>query len=84
MLEKYIPKRFANALIKHVAAVTLFIPYYYSFSYNPYYQDFVLATFFAALFMMTVFTSWKQTVSGIFFTGICESLQAIPSVFIIS
>ena len=59
MLEKYIPKRFANALVKHVAAVTLFIPYYYSFSYNPYYQDFVLATFFAALFMMTVFTSWK-------------------------
>ena len=59
MLEKYIPKHVANALIKHVAAVTLFVPYYYAHNYNVYYQDFALATFFAAFFMITVFTSWK-------------------------
>ncbi len=59
MLEKYIPKRFANALIKHVMVVTLLFPYYYSIHYNIYCQDFILAIFFAVLFMITVFTSWK-------------------------
>lgn len=59
MLEKYIPKRFANALIKHVIAVTLLIPYYYSIPYNIYCQDYTLAGFFAVLFMAAVFTSWK-------------------------
>ena len=59
MLEKYIPKRFANALLKHVVAVTLLIPYYYSKRYDIYYQDFILAMFFVILFMITVFTSWK-------------------------
>jgi len=59
MLEKHIPKRFANALLKHVLAVTLFIPYYYSKSYNIYFPDFILATFFSTLCLVTICTSWK-------------------------
>ena len=59
MFEKYIPKRYANALLKHVVAVTLFIPYYYSKSYNIYFPDFILATFFSTLCLITICTSWK-------------------------
>lgn len=59
MLEKYIPKRYANALLKHVVAVTMFIPYYYSKSYNIYFPDFILATFFSTLCLITICTSWK-------------------------
>ena len=59
MLEKYIPKRYANALLKHVVAVTVFIPYYYSKSYNIYFPDFILATFFSTLCLITICTSWK-------------------------
>lgn len=59
MLEKYIPKRFATAMIKHVIAATLFFPYIYSHNNNVYYQDFVLPNFFAILAMVFIFTSWK-------------------------
>lgn len=59
MLEKYIPKRFATAMIKHVIAATLFFPYIYSHNENWYYQDFVLPNFFAILAMVFIFTSWK-------------------------
>jgi len=59
MLEKYIPKRFATAMIKHVIAVTLFFPYYYSHNSNPFCQDFVLANFFAILAIVFICTSWK-------------------------
>lgn len=59
MLEKYIPKRFATAMIKHVIAVTLFFPYFYSHNNNPSYLDFVLSNFFAILAMVFICTSWK-------------------------
>ncbi len=59
MLSKYIPKRFAQAMIKHVVAVSLFFPYVYSARGNMYYQDFILANFFAILAMVFIFTSWK-------------------------
>lgn len=59
MLEKYIPKRFATAMIKHVIAVSLFFPYFYSHNDNPAYQDFILANFFVVLAMVFICTSWK-------------------------
>lgn len=59
MLSNYIPKRFAQAMIKHVVAVSLFFPYIYSARANMYYQDFILANFFAILAMVFIFTSWK-------------------------
>ena len=59
MLEKYIPKRFATAMIKHVIAATLFFPYIYSHNENWHYQDFILPNFFAILAMVFIFTSWK-------------------------
>lgn len=59
MLSNIIPKRFASALIKHVVAVSLFIPYFYSKTGNYYYQDYILANFFAILAMIAILTSWK-------------------------
>ena len=58
-------------MIKHVIAVTLFFPYYYSQRTNPYYQDFILANFFAILAMVFILTSWKLDFkrNGIFVTG---------------
>lgn len=79
MLEKYIPKRFATAMIKHVIAVTLFFPYYtFESSKNPYYQNFILANFFAILAMVFVCTSWKLEFkrNAIFITGLSILLVA--------
>ncbi len=59
MLSKYIPKRYAQALLKHVVAVSLFIPYIYSMTNNPFYQDFILANAFTILTMISILTSWK-------------------------
>lgn len=72
MLEKYIPKRFATAMIKHVIAVTLFFPYFYSHNGNWYYQDFILANFFAVLAIVFICTSWKLDFkrNGIFVAGL--------------
>ena len=71
MLSKYIPKRFAQAMIKHVVAVSLFFPYFYSFRGNFFYQDFILANFFAVLAMIFIFTSWKLDLkkNGILLAG---------------
>jgi len=71
MLSKYIPKRFAQAMIKHVVAVSLFIPYIYSHRDNCYYQDFILANFFAVLAIIFIFTSWKLDLrkNGILLAG---------------
>ena len=59
MLSKYIPKRYATAMLKHVVAVSLFFPYVYSKSVNIFYADFILANFFAILAMIFILTSWK-------------------------
>lgn len=59
MLSKYIPKRYATAMLKHIVAVSLFFPYVYSKSVNIYYADFILANFFAILTMIFILTSWK-------------------------
>lgn len=59
MLSKYIPKRYATAMLKHVVAVSLFFPYVYSKSANFFYADFILANFFAILAMIFILTSWK-------------------------
>lgn len=71
MLSKYIPKHFAQAMIKHVVAVSLFFPYVYSARENLYYQDFILANFFAVLAMIFIFTSWKLDLrkNGILLAG---------------
>lgn len=71
MLSNYIPKRFAPTLIKHVVAVSLFIPYFYSKSFNYFYQDYILANFFAILAMICIFTSWKLDLrkNGILLAG---------------
>lgn len=71
MLSKYIPKRFAQAMIKHVVAVSLFFPYIYSHRDNCYYQDFILANFFAVLAIIFIFTSWKLDLrkNGILLAG---------------
>lgn len=71
MLSNYIPKRFAQAMIKHVVAVSLFFPYIYSHRNNCYYQDFILANFFAVLAMVFIFTSWKLDLrkNGILLAG---------------
>lgn len=78
MLSKYIPKRIGNALIKHVIAVTLFIPYFYTHNYNTYYQDFILANFFALLSIVFICTSWKLDFrrNGIFLCGMGTLLIA--------
>lgn len=78
MLSKYIPKRFAPALLKHVVAVSLFIPYIYSHRDNCYYQDFILANFFAVLTMICIFTSWKLDLrkNGILLAGMAILLIA--------
>ncbi len=78
MLEKYIPKRFANAMIKHVIAASLFFPYFYSHNDNYYYQDFVLPNFFAVLAIVFIFTSWKLEFkrNAIFVTGLSILLVA--------
>lgn len=78
MLEKYIPKRFATAMIKHVIAVTLFFPYFYTKNGNPAYADFVLANFFAILTMVFILTSWKLDFkrNAIFVTGLSILLVA--------
>lgn len=78
MLSKYIPKRFAPALLKHVVAVSLFFPYIYSHRDNCYYQDFILANFFAVLTMICIFTSWKLDLrkNGILLTGMAILLIA--------
>lgn len=72
MLTKYIPKRYAQALLKHVVAVSLFIPYIYSKTNNVWYQDFILANAFAILTMITIITSWKLEFkkNGIFLAGL--------------
>ncbi len=71
MLSNYVPKRFAQAMIKHVVAVSLFIPYFYSKSFNYYYQDYILANFFAILAMVFILTSWKLDLrkNGILLAG---------------
>jgi len=71
MLSNYIPKRFAQAMIKHVVAVSLFFPYIYSARENCFYQDFILANFFAVLAMIFIFTSWKLDLrkNGILLAG---------------
>ena len=78
MLSNYIPKRFAPALIKHVVAVSLFIPYFYSKSFNYFYQDYILANFFAILAMICIFTSWKLDLrkNGILLAGMSILLIA--------
>ena len=78
MLEKYIPKRFATAMIKHVIAVTLFFPYFYAKNDNPAYADFVLANFFAILAIVFICTSWKLEFkrNAIFVTGLSILLVA--------
>ena len=78
MLEKYIPKKFATAMIKHVIAVTLFFPYFYAKNDNPAYADFVLANFFAILAMVFICTSWKLEFkrNAIFVTGLSILLVA--------
>jgi len=78
MLEKYIPKRFATAMIKHVIAVTLFFPYFYAKNDNPAYADFVLANFFAILTIVFILTSWKLEFkrNAIFVTGLSILLVA--------
>ena len=72
MLSKYIPKRYAQALLKHVVAVSLFIPYIYSKTNNIMYQDFILANAFAVLAMIAILTSWKLDLkkNGIFLAGL--------------
>jgi len=72
MLAQYIPKRFANAMLKHLVAVTLLFPYFYSSKNNLYYQDFTLSNFFAILTMIFIFTSWKIDLkrNGIFLAGL--------------
>lgn len=72
MLEKYIPKRFATAMIKHVIAVTLFFPYFTAPNGNHFYQEFILANFFAILAMVFICTSWKLDFkrNGIFVAGL--------------
>lgn len=72
MLTKYIPKRYAQALLKHVVAVSLFIPYIYSKTNNVWYQDFILANAFAILTMITIISSWKLEFkkNGIFLAGL--------------
>lgn len=72
MLEQYIPKRFATAMLKHVIAVTLFIPYFYTKNGNAGYQDYILANLFAVLAMVFICTSWKLEFkrNGIFITGL--------------
>lgn len=71
MLSNYVPKRFATAMIKHVVAVSLFIPYFYCKDGNYYYQDYILANFFAILAMICIFTSWKLDLrkNGILLAG---------------
>lgn len=71
MLSNYIPKRFAQAMIKHVVAASLFFPYIYSARENCFYQDFILANFFAILAMVFIFTSWKLDLrkNGILLAG---------------
>lgn len=78
MFEKYIPKRFATAMIKHVIAVTLFFPYFYAKNGNPAYADFVLPNFFAILTMVFILTSWKLEFkrNAIFVTGLSILLVA--------
>ena len=78
MLSNYIPKRFAPTLIKHVVAVSLFIPYFYSKSFNYFYQDYILANFFAILAMICIFTSWKLDLrkNGILLAGMSILLIA--------
>ncbi len=72
MFAQYIPKRFANAMLKHLVAVTLLFPYFYSSKNNLYYQDFTLSNFFAILTMIFIFTSWKIDLkrNGIFLAGL--------------
>lgn len=71
MRPNIVPKRFAQAMIKHVVAVSLFIPYFYSKSFNYYYQDYILANFFAILAMVFILTSWKLDLrkNGILLAG---------------
>ncbi len=71
MRPNIVPKRFAQAMIKHVVAVSLFIPYFYCKNGNYYYQDYILANFFAILAMITIFTSWKLDLrkNGILLAG---------------
>lgn len=78
MLSKYIPKRYATAMIKHVIAVTLFFPYIYSHNFNKYYQDFILANFFAVLAMIFILCSWQLDLrkNGIFLAGLGTLLIA--------
>ena len=72
MLTKYVPKRYPQALLKHVVAVSLFIPYIYSKTNNVWYPDFILANAFAILTMITIITSWKLEFkkNGIFLAGL--------------
>ncbi len=72
MLTNYIPKRYANALLKHVVAVALFIPYFYSYSNVFAYPSYILANFFAILAMAAILTSWQLDLrrNGILLAGI--------------
>ena len=71
MFQNIIPKRYANALLKHVVAVTLFIPYFYSKTNYFYFPDYILANFFAILAIITILTSWKLDLrrNGILLAG---------------
>lgn len=63
MLSQYIPKRYATALLKHIIAVSLFFPYFYSHNMNMFYQDFILSNFFAVLSILVILFSWKLDLS---------------------
>lgn len=72
MFSQYIPKRYAQALLKHILAISVFFPYYYSHNNNLYYADFILANFFVLLSMVTIITSWKLNIrrNSIFLVGL--------------
>ena len=78
MLAQYIPKRFATAMLKHLVAVTLLFPYFYTATNNYYCHDFTLANFFAILTMVFIITSWKLDLkhNSIFLAGLGMLLLA--------
>ncbi len=59
VLQKYIPKHAASALILHVVAVTLLVPYVWSHIGIRTHQDFILANAFVVLFIVAFFSVWE-------------------------
>lgn len=59
MLERYIPNRVSQTLLKHFIIVSLFFPYFISKSESVYYPDYILSVFFALLIAFCMF-QWKD------------------------